>query len=90
MLRVMNYGDQFNSIASALPCVVIKAQLSNDNEISTLVDLVDRLATKLKYLVVAVPKMMNSPQLQNKSINYNVAIHHDGNKISNDRIQCIM
>ena len=80
MLRVMDDGDRFASLASSIPCVVTKARLSTNNDIGPLVDLVDKLETKQKYLLVAVPELTNITQLQNKSINFNVVVHHDGNK----------
>ena len=70
MLRAMDDGDRFTSIASSIPCVVTKARLSTDNDISPLVDLVASLETKQKYLVIAVPKLTNLTQLRNKHINY--------------------
>ena len=80
MLREMDDSDGFISMVSSISCIVTKAQLRTDTEINALVDLVDRLATKQKYLVVSIPNLTNFTRLQNKSLNYNVVIYHDGNK----------
>ena len=52
-----------------------KADISNGSEVSQLIDLVTNFKVTEKRLIIATPEL-NIASIQNKTINFNVAIHH--------------
>ena len=53
------------------------AHVSTDIEVSKLIDMVAKIRVAKKHLHIATHKL-NLVSLQNKTINYNVVIHHKG------------
>ena len=66
------------SIVASLSCVVIKAQLTSSDEIGPIMEFANSFEIQIKHLVIEVALMPNSTVLQNKNINYNAMIYHDG------------
>ena len=52
-----------------------RADVSNGSEVSQLIDLVTNFKVKEKRLIIATLEL-NIASIQNKTINFNVAIHH--------------
>ena len=74
LLRVKNDTRLLN-ILESISCLVIRAYLSTDNEVSQLIDMVTEVRVAMKYVVVSIPDL-SVASLENKTINFNMILYH--------------
>ena len=60
-----------------MSCLVAVVDLSNEMEVSTLIDIMHELQIDHKYLTI-IMDTLDTSQLHEKSINFNVIINHRG------------
>ena len=76
LLKIESETRLLNVLAS-ISCLITIAHVSTDIEVSKLIDMVAKIRVAKKHLYIATHQL-NLDSLQNKTINYNVAIHHKG------------
>ena len=76
LLKIESDTRLLNILAS-ISCLMIIAHVSTDIEVSKLIDMVAKIRVVKKHLYIATHQL-NLDSLQNKTINYNVVIHHKG------------
>ena len=69
-MRVLN-------ILASISCLMIRADVTTDTEVSQVIDIVTRLRIVKKHLIITTPKL-NDTFLKNKTINFNVVIYQKG------------
>ena len=81
-LMTVKHDIRLIKILTSVSCMVILADVSSDNEVSILIDILTSFKVAWKYLIITVPELNNSI-LDNKTINFNVEIYDTGkgNKI---------
>ena len=65
------------NILASISCLMIRADVTTDTEVSQVIDIVTRLRIDKKHLTISTPEL-NVANLQNKTINFNVVIYHKG------------
>ena len=77
LLEVKDH-PQFSVMLSTVKCLIALVDTYVDDEVSQLIDMVNKLEVESKYLIfmVMVPSL-NVTLLQNKTINYNVGIYQN-------------
>ena len=68
---------KLRSLGKTMSCLVAVVELSNEFEVSKLIDIIHELQIDHKYLNVIVDTL-NTSLLHEKSINFNVIINHRG------------
>ena len=76
LLKVESDRRLLNILAS-ISCLMTIAHVSTDIEVSKLIDMMTKIRVDKKHLYIAT-HTLNLFSLQNKTINYNVVIHHKG------------
>ena len=74
LLRVEHEMSLMNLLAF-ISCLKTIAHVSTDQEVSQMIDFVERLRIDKKHLIISTPKL-NHVCLQNKTINFKVVIFH--------------
>ena len=64
-------------ILTSVSCLMTVADVNSDTEASKLIDFITKIRLAQKYLTIVNPKL-NEESLQNKTINFNVVMHHHG------------
>ena len=76
LLKVESDTRLLNILAS-ISCLMTIAHVSTDIEVSKLIDMMTKIRVDKKHLYIAT-HTLNLVSHQNKTINYNVVIHHKG------------
>ena len=76
LLQVKNDG-KLRSLEKTVSCLVAVVDLSNELEVSKLIDIMHELQINHKYLTVIMDNL-NTSLLHEKSINFNVIVNHRG------------
>ena len=58
-----------------MSCLVTMAHMTNDEEVSQLINLINEMTVSKKYLIILVD-FLNSTVLQKRAINFNVLFNH--------------
>ena len=74
LLRLQD-GDILRSLTTKMSCLITITQMSNEMELLTLIDFMQRLQITQKYLF-ATMDTFNSTLLGETTINFNVMINH--------------
>ena len=69
-------SEKFKSMMTRMSCLMTKARMNNDLEVSQLVDVVNELNISKKDLTIFM-ETLNATLLREKAINFNVIIHHN-------------
>ena len=87
LLLEVKEHPQFSVMLSTVKCLIALVDTYVDDEVSQLIDMVNKLEVESKYLIfmVMVPSL-NATLLQNKTINYNVAVAYRGAGTKIDKI----
>ena len=70
-------GDKFSSLTSKMSCLIAITETSNELELLTLIDIMQRLKITNKYLL-AIMDTFNATMFAETTINFNVMINHRG------------
>ena len=76
LLRLKN-DTRLQNILESISCLVIIADVSTDTDVIELIDIVTKFRVAKKRLILSIPDL-NAASLQNKTIHFNVLIHHSG------------
>ena len=74
LLRLVN-DTRVEKMLASMSCIIIIVDVSSDNEISQLIDMVDKWKIARKQMIISIPRY-NDTCLDNKTINFNVLIYH--------------
>ena len=73
-LNYLKEDGRLSTVLSTLSCLSVNAQTTEVEDISMLVDIIDNVRVKNKYLVIQTPPL-NITLLRSKRINFNVMIN---------------
>ena len=65
---------KMSSIVSTISCLVALVETDHDDEVTSLIDMVNEIKVDRRYLLLIV-STLNTTILKNKTITYNVGIH---------------
>ena len=74
-LLVIKDDRRLMNIFSSISCLMTKANVSSNTEVSNVIDFVSALRVSKKHLTLFTSKL-NDTSLQKKAINFNVVIYH--------------
>ena len=64
---------QFSRMLTPISCLISIVEINHDDEIGQIMDMINRIKVKTKYLSLIV-STFNKPLFQDKTINYNVRV----------------
>ena len=71
------YGDTFRSVIQKMSCMMTITQVTNEMQISEMIDVMNELHVAQKYLVILIDTF-NTAMVIKRTINFNVMIYHKG------------
>ena len=71
------YGDIFRSVIRRMSCLMTITQMTNEMQISEMINVMNELHVTQKYLVILIDTL-NTTMLTKRTINFNVMIYHRG------------
>ena len=74
-LKNVAYGDKFRSVIRRMSCLMIITQMTNEMQISEMIDVMNELHVPKKYLVILIDTL-NTTMVTKRTINFDVMIYH--------------
>ena len=79
-LKNMAHGEILRSLVKRMSCLTTITQMTNESEISEMIDIINELPIPKKYLITFV-ETLDTMKMPERTINFNVMIYHRGKGI---------
>ena len=74
-MKNVAYGEIFGSVSRSMSCLMTITQMSNEMQISEMIDVMNELHVPQKYLVILI-NTLNTTMVTKRTINFDVMIYH--------------
>ena len=75
-------GEKFRSLRAMMSCLVTITEMSNESEVSKMIDIMHEFKIAQKHLIIFMDTL-NTTLLSERTVNYNVMINHRGTGVLN-------